>query len=115
MRNGQRKVAPRHGLSPAEALAKLAMIDASLDAFCSTAPRTVEALGGRDRLLSVSQFTCVGPIPRLSADDWALMSYEHRENQRDQNTAARELSGTPRQEAMTPPAAGSSFRIVRTW
>lgn len=114
MRNAQRKVAPRHGLSASEALAKLAMIDASLDAFCSTAPRTVEALGGRDRLLSVSQFTCVGPIPRLSADDWGLMSQENRAMQVE-NLPTRVHQGNPPEQAAGPAPVGSSFRIVRTW
>lgn len=65
------------GLTAADALAMLRKIDGSLDAFCDTAPLTVEAMGGRAWLREVSEVTCVGPVPRIDAALWERMSLEH--------------------------------------
>ena len=53
------------------------MIDRNLDAFDKTAPKAVEAMGGRDALAQTCQMTCVGPIPRIDADTWQAMSNEY--------------------------------------
>lgn len=73
----------KRGLTALEALAELVKIDRSLDAVCSTAPKAVAAMGGREALQSYSQMTCIGPVPRLSAEEWEPLSEEHAEGQRD--------------------------------
>ena len=78
-----RQPAPKRGLTALEALAELAKIDRSLDALCATAPKAIAALGGRDALQSFSQMTCIGPVPRLSAEEWEPLAAEHAEAQRD--------------------------------
>ena len=75
--------APQRALSIAETLAELAKIDRSLVAFERTAPHAVAALGGRDALQAVSQMTCIGPIPRMDADQWQSLAAEHADVQHD--------------------------------
>lgn len=64
-------------LTVAEALAKAVQIDAMLSAIVDTAPKAVEAMGGRDLLACRSEMTCIGPVPRLDADEWERMSLEY--------------------------------------
>lgn len=64
-------------LSVAEALAKAAQIEGMLDAIEGTAPDAVQAMGGRDALARASEMTCLGPVPRLDADEWERMSLEY--------------------------------------
>ncbi|HTN84983.1 MAG TPA: hypothetical protein VL242_14895, partial [Sorangium sp.] len=64
-------------LSVAEALMRAEQIDAMLDAVQGTAPEAVEAIGGRDALARRSEMTCVGPVPRLDADEWQALSEEY--------------------------------------
>lgn len=64
-------------LSVAEALMRADQIDAMLDAVQGTAPEAVEAMGGRDALARRSEMTCVGPVPRLDADEWQALSDEY--------------------------------------
>lgn len=64
-------------LTVAQALAKAELIDAVLDAFSATAPNAIAAMGGRDALARSSEMTCVGPMPRLDADEWERMSHEY--------------------------------------
>ncbi|MDO9007473.1 MAG: hypothetical protein Q7U80_04560 [Thiobacillus sp.] len=66
-------------LTVAEALAKVNLIEATLDAFEQTAPETVAAMGGRDALAKCSEMTCIGPMPRLDAEAWEVMSREYEE------------------------------------
>jgi hypothetical protein len=78
------------GLSPAQALLTLRKIEGSLDAYCATAPRTIASMGGRAALQHISQMTCIGPIPRLDAQQWERMSTEYFDAMRD---AARQKLG----------------------
>jgi hypothetical protein len=64
-------------LTVAELLLNAELIERSLTAFESTAPRTVTSLGGRQGLVNLSEMTCVGPIPRLDAAAWERMSREY--------------------------------------
>ena len=64
-------------LSVAEALAKAEQIELMLGAIQGTAPEAVEAMGGRDALARRSEMTCIGPVPRLDADEWERMSLEY--------------------------------------
>lgn len=64
-------------LSVAEALAKAEQIELMLGAIQGTAPDAVEAMGGRDALARRSEMTCLGPVPRLDADEWERMSLEY--------------------------------------
>ena len=64
-------------LSVAEVVQRAAQIDAMLDAIHDTAPDAVQAMGGRDALARRSEMTCLGPVPRLDADEWERMSLEY--------------------------------------
>jgi len=64
-------------LSVAEALAKAEQIEVMLGAIEGTAPEAVAAMGGRDALARRSEMTCLGPVPRLDADEWERMSLEY--------------------------------------
>ena len=64
-------------LSVAEVVQRAAQIDAMLDAINGTAPDAVQAMGGRDALARRSEMTCIGPVPRLDADEWERMSQEY--------------------------------------
>ena len=59
------------------ALLRAEQIDRNLDAFDETAPKAVAAMGGRDALACSCEMTCIGPIPRLDADEWERMSQEY--------------------------------------
>lgn len=75
------------GLSVAEVLEKLDGIDRSMAAFERTAPIAFKAMGGRDAMLAVSQATCVGPMPRLTNEEWQALSAEHAELQRERSAS----------------------------
>lgn len=64
-------------LTVAEVVQRAAQIDAMLDAIHDTAPDAVQAIGGRDALARRSEMTCIGPVPRLDADEWGRMSQEY--------------------------------------
>lgn len=64
-------------LTVAEALYRAQQIDVMLGAIQDTAPDAVEAMGGRDALARRSEMTCLGPVPRLDADEWERMSLEY--------------------------------------
>ncbi|PPT95299.1 hypothetical protein XaraCFBP7407_12005 [Xanthomonas arboricola pv. arracaciae] len=64
-------------LTVAEALYRAQQIDVMLGAIQGTAPEAVEAMGGRDALARRSEMTCLGPVPRLDADEWERMSLEY--------------------------------------
>lgn len=72
----------KRGLTPLEALAELAKIERTLDALCATAPRAIEAMGGREALKSTCDMTCIGPVPRLTTEEWEPMAQEHGDSQR---------------------------------
>ena len=73
-------------LSVAEALAKAEQIEVMLGAIEGTAPEAVAAMGGRDALRS--EMTCIGPVPRLDADEWERMSQEY-EGRREHGSVNR--------------------------
>lgn len=72
----------KRGLSVAETLAELELIDASLDSVCATAPVFAEAFGGRDAVQVCSQMTCIGLVPRYPEAAWEAVAAEHAESQR---------------------------------
>lgn len=75
-------------LSVAEALRKAEQIDVMLGAIQGTAPDAIEAMGGRDALARKSEMTCIGPVPRLDADEWERMSLEY-EGRREHGSVNR--------------------------
>jgi hypothetical protein len=75
-------------LSVAEVMQRAAQIDAMLDAVNGTAPDAVQAMGGRDALARRSEMTCLGPVPRLEADEWERMSQEY-EGRREHGSVNR--------------------------
>lgn len=75
-------------LSVAEVVQRAAQIDAMLDAISGTAPDAVQAMGGRDALARRSEMTCLGPVPRLDADEWERMSQEY-EGRREHGSVNR--------------------------
>jgi hypothetical protein len=58
------------------ALAALSQIEEILAAFVATAPRTVARMGGAENLIARSRMTAVGPIPRLTVEEWSAMASE---------------------------------------
>lgn len=87
------KEAPRRGMSPADALHALRLIDASLAAFCETAPTAVASMGGRGALKRASEMTCIGPVPRLDVDTWAVMAAEYEDRKRDPDLFKHTVTG----------------------
>lgn len=75
-------------LSVAEVVQRAAQIDAMLGAIHDTAPDAVEAMGGRDALARRSEMTCIGPVPRMDADEWERMSQEY-EGRREHGSVNR--------------------------
>ena len=75
-------------LTVEEALLRAEQIDRNLDAFDETAPKAVAAMGGRDALARRSEMTCLGPVPRLDADEWERMSQEY-EGRREHGSVNR--------------------------
>ena len=75
-------------LTVAEVVQRAAQIDGMLDAIQGTAPEAVEAMGGRDALARRSEMTCLGPVPRLDADEWERMSLEY-EDRREHGSVNR--------------------------
>jgi hypothetical protein len=75
-------------LTVAEVVQRAAQIDAMLDAINDTAPDAIQAMGGRDALARRSQMTCLGPVPRLNADEWERMSQEY-EGRREHGSVNR--------------------------
>jgi len=73
------------GLTAAEALGFIERTEQNLDAFERTAPKAVAAMGGRDALARRSEGSCIGPMPRLTVEEWCAMSdeYEERRNHGD--------------------------------
>lgn len=66
-------------LSAKQTLQALGVIDKALNAFCETAPVAVNAIGGREAIQPLCRMTslCMGPVPRLTAEQWAPMALEH--------------------------------------
>jgi hypothetical protein len=56
------------------ALAALSQIEAVLAGFVETAPRAVAGMGGVEGLIARSRMTAVGPIPRLTIEEWSMMA-----------------------------------------
>lgn len=84
MARGSAQVATRRSLSASEALAEIDRIDRSIAAFWATAPLTFGALGGRQALAALCQPTCLGPVPRLTAETWELAAMEYVQRLRAQ-------------------------------
>jgi hypothetical protein len=80
-------------LSVEEALSLAEMTEATLSAFERTAPNAVRAMGGRDALARASEPTCIGPVPRLTVDEWAAMSDEYEETRDHGSTNRGEARG----------------------
>ena len=103
------------GLSPADALAMLRKIDGGIDAYCATAPLAVEAMGGRAELRRICQMTCIGPVARLSAEQWERMSLEHvdRHSRYGTEHSGRGVPAGPKPQAdgdpPTPSVWGGGF------
>jgi hypothetical protein len=64
-------------LSVDGALAALSQVEAVMAAFAETAPRAVARMGGVEGLIARSWMTAVGPIPRLTAEEWSVVAAEH--------------------------------------
>lgn len=75
------------GLSVRQVLAELDGIERSIGSYERGTPRAFEAFGGREALLRRSEATCVGPIPRLTNDEWQVFSLEHAELQRERSAS----------------------------
>lgn len=67
-------------LTAEQVLHQLAVIEQVPAIWQNTCPRFIEALGGPDELLRRSEMTCVGPIPRLTNEEWEKASREFQDN-----------------------------------
>lgn len=68
-----------NNLTVEELLNHARLLEQNLDALEQSAPETIAALGGRDGLAKLCESTCIGPIPRLTAETWEAMSNEYEE------------------------------------
>ena len=98
-----------------------------MDAFTNTAPRAVAAIGGRAGIqarfegMAVGESgTCIavlGPVPRLTVEEWQAMAAENVESQRiiwdtwRGVAAAGERPGPG--EPSLPPVRARSFEVQR--
>jgi hypothetical protein len=57
-------------------LAALSLMEAVVAAFVETAPRALARMGGVEGLIARSRMTAIGPIPRLSVEEWSAMVLE---------------------------------------
>jgi hypothetical protein len=53
-----------------------ALIEAVMAAFAETAPGAVARMGGVEGLIARSRMTAVGPIPRLTVEEWLAMALD---------------------------------------
>ena len=82
-------MAKSEGMSAAEALERVAMIEHTLDAWEETAPGAVQTFGGRDALARASDMTCIGPVPRLDKAAWEVASMEYQRRRESQERLNR--------------------------
>lgn len=75
---GKKKERERDGTSVADAIRALRLIETTLDNLCATAPCAVAEMGGRDAMRRACHMTCVGPMPRLSVEQWSAMAVENQ-------------------------------------
>ena len=64
-------------LSVGGALAALSLIEAITAAFVATAPRAGASMGGVEGLIARSRMTVLGPIPRLTVEEWSAVASEN--------------------------------------
>ena len=67
----------RAKLSIEDALAMVRGIDDGLDVYVSMSPRFVGELGGRDALARRCEMTLIGPVPRLTTEEWERAHAEY--------------------------------------
>lgn len=80
-RAASRDASAASGLSPGAALAVLVLMDASLDAFCASAPRAVAEIGGNEAVRATCRMTCAGLVPSLPDVAWEAAAAEHADAQ----------------------------------
>ena len=98
-------------LSALEALIELNTIDRALDVYSRTAPVAFEAMGGRDVVRRLCENTCVGPVPRLTTEEWSAMAEEHAARARDatQGHAGKRVSRPEPRVEEAPSIRGRGF------
>jgi hypothetical protein len=57
-------------------LSALAAIEAVAAALVATAPNAVAAMGGIEALMARAEMRPIGPLPRLSIEEWSTMAEE---------------------------------------
>lgn len=84
-RSKQTPAPPPHraSLAPGQALAEIHKIYACAENFCLTAPNAVAEFGGMAAVVASCQMTCIGPVPRLTEEQWEPMAAEHAEGYRE--------------------------------
>lgn len=65
-----------------DALAALAAIEAIAAAFVETAPAAVSKMGGAEGIVARCEMTAIGPMPRLTLEEWSALAAEHALNHR---------------------------------
>ena len=101
-------------LTAAEALHKLKLIEGALDAFCATAPKAVAEFGGREAIQRASQMTCIGPVPRLSIEQWSRFAAEHADVWKygASDLVERARQGAEATGRSSSPARGLGFGVL---
>jgi hypothetical protein len=64
------------GMTVDGALVALSLIETVIAAFVATAPLAAAEMGGVEGLMARSRMTALGPIPRLTVEEWAAMASE---------------------------------------
>lgn len=127
MTRSKKEQPARRGLSVHGALVANVCIEKATNAYLETAPRAVAALGGRAAIHARFQGMAVGesgnciavlgPVPRLTVEEWQAMAMENVEAQRivwdtwRGVAAAGERPGPG--DPSLPPVRARSFQVQR--
>lgn len=68
---------PKSKIPLSQALLLLRSVQPGLQAFADTSPKFVEELGGVDELASRCEMTVIGPVPRLTSEEFQRAATEY--------------------------------------
>jgi hypothetical protein len=63
-------------LSIDDALDALTMVETIAAAFVETAPTAAAEMGGAEGMVARCEMTAIGPMPRLTLNEWSAMALE---------------------------------------
>ena len=72
------------------ALAALAAVETVAAAFVETAPEAVARMGGAEGIVARCEMTAIGPMPKLTVQEWSAIAQERALSRSDYVTWPRE-------------------------